>query len=341
MECCNKCFTDIQLQRQIINAGTRKQRCDRCGRNEVEVIDPAELTVRFDRICDAYQRSTEGRGLFELVNEDWLIFDLPYRQAKTLLGEILGNPSLVDDLYVRTQVNYPESKELWDDFRKELIEENRFFFRTEFWTVHYSLSNFLSSLLLPAFECRKVWYRARIQEDKKWKKREMGMPPKELASSGRTNPVGIPYLYLGSSRSGVVNEVRPRVGNDVTVATFTLSAGVKIIDLRNPRMNLSPFQMDSSDEISELREFITLIEALNTELSKPVQLSRKQIDYIPSQYLCEFVKSLGFDGIVYDSSFGEGTNLALFSEDYASIKEKTVSIHVKGYELSEEKKLSV
>lgn len=36
------------------------------------------------------------------------------------------------------------------------------------------------------------------------------------------------------------------------------------------------------------------------------------IDYIPSQYLCEFIKKSGFDGVVYRSSVSEGINLALF-----------------------------
>ncbi len=336
MECCNKCFTDIQLRKQITNAGASKQRCDRCGRNEVRVIDPAELSTQFDKVCHAYQRSKFGRSLFDLLNEDWLIFDLSYQQSKTLLGAILGSTSRAEDQYLATQVNYPESKELWNGFRKELIEENRFFFKTEFSNVHYSLSNFISYLLLPAFECQKDWYRARIQKDKKLIMGEMGMPPKELSSPGRANPVGIPYLYLGSSNKNVVNEVRPQIGDKVSVANFTLTKEVKIVDLRNPRKNLSPFQMENSDEVSELREYIALIEDLNSELSKPVQAGKANVDYIPSQYLCEFVKSLGYEGIVYDSSFGNGTNLALFAEENAKIKgEETDSVQITGYEFSE------
>lgn len=36
------------------------------------------------------------------------------------------------------------------------------------------------------------------------------------------------------------------------------------------------------------------------------------LDYIPSQYLCEFIKHSGFDGVVYRSSVSDGINLALF-----------------------------
>ncbi|HEX7853660.1 MAG TPA: RES family NAD+ phosphorylase [Sphingobium sp.] len=42
------------------------------------------------------------------------------------------------------------------------------------------------------------------------------------------------------------------------------------------------------------------------------------IDYIPSQYLCEFIKKRGFDGVVYRSSVSEGINLALFDPAQAT-----------------------
>jgi hypothetical protein len=42
------------------------------------------------------------------------------------------------------------------------------------------------------------------------------------------------------------------------------------------------------------------------------------IDYIPSQYLCEFIKTRGFDGVVYRSSVSDGINLALFDPEKAT-----------------------
>ena len=42
------------------------------------------------------------------------------------------------------------------------------------------------------------------------------------------------------------------------------------------------------------------------------------IDYIPSQYLCEFIKDCGFDGVVYRSSVSDGINLALFDPGRAT-----------------------
>ena len=42
------------------------------------------------------------------------------------------------------------------------------------------------------------------------------------------------------------------------------------------------------------------------------------IDYIPSQYLCEFIKKIGFHGVIYRSSVSEGINLALFDPTLAT-----------------------
>jgi hypothetical protein len=52
---------------------------------------------------------------------------------------------------------------------------------------------------------------------------------------------------------------------------------------------------------------------LGEELTRPVLQSGAAIDYIPTQYLCEFIKKCGFDGVVYRSSVSEGINLALFN----------------------------
>jgi hypothetical protein len=48
------------------------------------------------------------------------------------------------------------------------------------------------------------------------------------------------------------------------------------------------------------------------ELTRPVLPRSTATDYVPSQYLCEFIKKQGFDGVIYTSSVGTGKNLALF-----------------------------
>ena len=155
----------------------------------------------------------------------------------------------------------------------------------------------------------------------------MGAPPKRRSSHGRANPAGIPYLYLGSLPETAVAEIRPHTGEWACVAEFTIPE-IKAVDLRNPRRLVSPFILADSSEIGQLRADLPFLERLGEELTRPVQPTGAAIDYIPSQYLCEFTKKSGFDGIVYRSSVSDGINLALFNPTLAvgkAVKQYNVS----------------
>lgn len=58
------------------------------------------------------------------------------------------------------------------------------------------------------------------------------------------------------------------------------------------------------------------IQTLQKEISLPIRKLDKQLDYIPTQYISEFIKSLGFDGVEYQSSlYSDGYNLAIFNPE--------------------------
>ena len=51
-------------------------------------------------------------------------------------------------------------------------------------------------------------------------------------------------------------------------------------------------------------------------MSLPIRKRDQILDYIPTQYISEFIKSLGFDGVEYQSSLdSKGHNLAIFNPD--------------------------
>ena len=57
------------------------------------------------------------------------------------------------------------------------------------------------------------------------------------------------------------------------------------------------------------------MDLLETELSKPLRRLDNELDYLPTQYLCEYIKHLGYDGVEYGSSLHEnGINLVIFDE---------------------------
>jgi hypothetical protein len=80
--------------------------------------------------------------------------------------------------------------------------------------------------------------------------------------------------------------------------------------------------------IGQLRADIPFLERLGEELTRPVLPQGAAIDYIPSQYLCEFIKKSRYDGVIYRSSVSEGMNLALFDPT------KAVGVNVEIYNIS-------
>jgi hypothetical protein len=147
----------------------------------------------------------------------------------------------------------------------------------------------------------------------------MKAPPPKYASHGRANPAGIPYLYLGSEIRTAASEIRPHKGEIICVASFTTPSDLKIVDLRNPRYTVSPFLLTDQADIGRMRSDITFLESLGVELTRPVLPQAAAFDYTPSQYLCEFIKKCGYDGVIYRSSVSGGMNMALFKPERATI----------------------
>ena len=112
------------------------------------------------------------------------------------------------------------------------------------------------------------------------------------------------------------------------MADYCMSKDLKIIDLRDPRKTVSPFLLSDEREVALLRGDISFLEQLGDELTRPVLPQVAAIDYIPSQYICEFIKKCGYHGVIYKSSVGDGINLALFEPNIAS------ALNVERYKVS-------
>jgi hypothetical protein len=232
--------------------------------------------------------------------------------ARDLLAEILNDGEIVRQAFspaFSVKVN-PVSE--WEKLRVELMHRNRFFPETN---IHLDrLKVLFPHLTLSVDEVPNLWYRARIQiENRPFDASEMGAPPEAIASHGRANPAGIPCLYLGSTYRTAISEIRPYTGETVCVADFRTPEVLKLVDLRNPRRMVSPFLLEDSEAIGRMRSDLPFLEQLGDELTRPVLPRAAAVDYTPSQYLCEFIKTCGYDGVIYQSSVGDGMNLALFN----------------------------
>ena len=66
---------------------------------------------------------------------------------------------------------------------------------------------------------------------KGWNAKDSGAPKADLIGNGRANPDHIRYLYLSEDSVTPVYEVRPIIGDTISVAKFKLKKDVKLYDL--------------------------------------------------------------------------------------------------------------
>lgn len=100
--------------------------------------------------------------------------------------------------------------------------------------------------------------------------------------------------------------MRPVIGQTISVARFRVKKDLKIYDLT---MQLSDKYENPDYELP------SLFNSVGKMFSKPY--NGNPIEYIPTQYITEEVKRMGFEGIRFKSSLNDGgVNIVLFSDEY-------------------------
>lgn len=218
-----------------------------------------------------------------------------------------------DDIYTNT-------KEIWENFKKNIIYQNRFFSGKEISAILAKLN------FMPVFprNTHLTYYRARIGDYLKSDDAEMMAPPARSAVAGRCNPNGIPYLYLASSKATAIQEIKPQIGDIVTVATFN-------VDMSNV-FSFNVYLMEHYGIVAKDEQAKCLLLLILEELSSAVTVEN-QLNYIPLQYVCEYIKNLGYDAFIYTSAYRTGANLVMFHwPDKVSLCKKEV-VYIKNTDI--------
>lgn len=155
---------------------------------------------------------------------------------------------------------------------------------------------------------------ALITAQQKWKRyirykgysaADSGAPEPDLIGNGRANPDHIRYLYLSEDSVTPVYEIRPIIGEQVSVARFQLIKEIKVYDLT---LDIQDYMKDPE------YEWPSLYNTIGKMFSKPYNGVVQQ--YIPTQYLAEEIKRMGFDGLRFNSSLHKGgINIVLFDPE--------------------------
>ena len=170
------------------------------------------------------------------------------------------------------------------------------------------LMNIIQEVTLYFYDKKISEIEKEVEEKKKAKepfwgfdKRGSDAPPSEIALEGRANARGISYLYTAMDRKTAIQEMKPQIGRMYSVGKIILMEDVKIFDFAYTKTEL------------EAGEYLSSLELFNISqhFSKP-NLGDNQ-EYLPTQYICEFIRKMGFEGIKFKSSVSnDGYNVLLF-----------------------------
>lgn len=113
----------------------------------------------------------------------------------------------------------------------------------------------------------------------------------------RANRAGQPRLYCADVNYLALIEVRPKVGDKISLATLKVNDVLTILDLTLFHI---PYGMD--EEKQKLFAEISIL------FSTPVNQDDDKSDYLVTQEIADFVESLGYDGIAFSSSLSPALN---------------------------------
>jgi len=178
--------------------------------------------------------------------------------------------------------------------------------------VSYAVEHIASSHC--TIDAGTKYYRARkhrIGQSDPYPIAVMGAPPAHLHKGGRCSPPGIPCLYLSSDPETAISEVRPWKGAQMSVASFVVREGIRLVDLRE-----SWRPKPKKDQRNVAGEAAAIL-VLTKSFERPGH-EESEIEYVPTQFLSSIFKSLGFHGIIYSSLMNSsGHNVALFDPSFA------------------------
>ena len=339
---CNHCFNDHEISSIIKSVSTEcVNKCPICHHESAYLYDTSiqsDLTPYFEELLGIYvpekllptdYPKEQIRPLIDDIQTRWNLFseiskkDI-YKLIKAICNEIFANapeliegavgiPELYDNNYLSGHALLKNND--WNSFVNEIKTKNRY---------HSKLLNFdilekYCSFIRKAYKTGELFYRARISDCRGFSKDEMSAPPIGMSSEGRANAKGITCLYLANDVETTLHEVRAGMFDYVSVGTFRLKRDITVVNLRSIS-NISPFV--SGLEYLDHAINMQYLEKLDSEMSKALRRSDSTLDYVPTQYIVDFIKSIEcngiqeYDGIEYKSTTNpNGYNLAIFDPE--------------------------
>jgi hypothetical protein len=343
MKVCSSCFTEKELKAFIL---TRNEigNCEVCNATSQHLLDITELYDFFQELIENFKLVESGLPLSSKIQNDWSFFS-----SKEVANRILDYVIPQINTEVHSSCDHVEYSDdiltnfgHWDTLKDELKWKNRFVIdidrlgEGEFkWDAFLSDINTLFNL-----PNTMALFRARIHHKSGmpvYPIDEMSCPPKEHTSGGRANPAGIPFLYLSEDENTVLYEVRATYLDEISVGVFRLKENIESVDIVDFTKDPPLFQPDC---VKDAIQGKFLLDRISKDLSKPMRRYDSELEYIPTQFICEYIKVFTkAKGIRFRSSLHEpGINIVFFEPELMECKSvkkmKITDINLKSVEIT-------
>ena len=346
---CVNCVHDYYLKSKIYRES--KGRCSYCKKVEkvttieklstcivqmlekhykkVEGADDSRLEPRKEGV-DSARVAEQGNDIRWIIEEtagvkEEISTDLQNHMDRNYKGKYKSaekSPYNKDTLYTPTERDDMNSRDLWEEFKACIKEENDSRDDEILKSIFYDSSDLPIVKINPDTAPYHL-FRARVfqsQEDMINALRnleiQLGPPPVKEAKAGRLNTDNVPMFYGSEDLDTTISEVRSFVGNIVVIACFKVIRSLRLLDIETLGAENSQLSLyDPSYESPSDRE--QFIFNLIKSISAPVLPGKESIDYSPTQRISNYLSSpngLDIDGVMYKStqSAKGGNNVALF-----------------------------
>ncbi len=323
---CHHCISDRFLAETVRAEGERRP-CLACGRRRL-AMPLREVAYRIDQaISENYKvnKTDEGVGYADLVSE---VAGVPVGVSERIQALLSaehaydfarnGEENVFEATYDEASLDLYPQHSRWREFKDSIRAEARFFNRqAEQWLdeifanieTHADWRGELVVRTIVPEEPAATFVRGRVAFDETElqafvcrPERELGPPPRGMASAGRMNAAGVSVFYGAEDLATCRAEIRPPVGSHAVFAKFSLLRPVKLLDfdvLAAIAVTGSIFDPDyirSRDQVAFLRTF-------GAEISQPVMPRDEAFGYLPTQIVADYIfQRLGFDGLFYRST---------------------------------------
>ncbi|CAA6816889.1 MAG: Unknown protein [uncultured Sulfurovum sp.] len=360
---CSYCFDSKNIYDFIQDNGEKappNYDCEVCGeRNhpkvgDLHIMQKSELSKKLKEVIrklytHIYEYALPNNAVEPYITLEevcWEVFDNGDKIAELIASESVyetadGGDGYFDDTDSQQWLPIcwltPDSFD-WDGFTKKVKHSLRFFDTVDFNRKEEleKLDIFFEKLYTDNID--ELVYRTRGISEKDKEDIELnpsenlGKAPPKLAKHNRFSPSGISYIYLASDEKTAIYEAYDESRELYAVGKFKLDSDLRFIDLRKSVFNekLQSYIDPYSEEFEALTYCASkAAEKFVVDIQKPIKNNSKDLDYLPTQILAEYIQSLGYDGFVFDSSKNRGGyNIVLFHEQmsYASHQYKNVSL---------------